>query len=284
MAYLRHWCSDDGKMWITPTDGRKSFRASPLNFAAENGLYDTSKIPELAMVDQERDLSDIEGIYEERWPEVFDHIGDPATKLNLSRYLALTYLRHPDQIVQAKSTLASWRKVADMIKGSKEFEVVKADGSIDVVPTSELVAFSEETTVNIKSTFLKEMRTSLEAIAHTLCARKWGVVFEKDKKPVFVTGDRPIILEQGLCKLPFYGFGTPGTIVTFPISPTRILKIDDGLKEDGLHYPILRLPDLLNTTVISAAQRFIFSATELPSLSLPASPSPAQSTTPTAQP
>lgn len=67
-------------MWLYPVDGRASVRASPKSFAAENGLYDTSDIPELAAIDQEGDLSHLEGLFDSRLPEVFDRMANPATK------------------------------------------------------------------------------------------------------------------------------------------------------------------------------------------------------------
>ena len=41
-----------------------------------------------------------------------------------------------------------------------------------------------------------------------------------------------------------------------------MLKISDAFEVDGLHYPLIRLGDLNDGTVMTA-QRFVFSAREL---------------------
>lgn len=235
-AYLRHWCGPDGKMWIYPLDGRPPFRASPKNFAVEKGLYDTSAVPHLTGFDHEGDLSKLEGLFDSRWPEIFDGIGRPATKMNLSRYLALTHLRHPRQKEEVRKVNAIFRQMAAAVADKEEFVVRGVDGERLTIRSADVAAYASDTPENANAGFLGVMRWSVEDLANILNARKWGVLFNENGGAVFVTGDCPLVLHRGTCIKEKYGFGTPGTVITFPISPSKMLRIADDFAEDGLHY------------------------------------------------
>jgi hypothetical protein len=263
--YLRHWCAADGKMWVYPVEnGRCGFRASPKNFATEKGLYDTSDVQHLAGIDVEGFLSRIEGIFDSRWPEVFDGTMDNETKMNISRFLALMHLRHPKHKEQVQKTKALFRTIADKVRaqGHDRFEVVHPDGTKNIIPVSEMEEFTRDTPANAKLGFLNAMHQSMEDLAKVICARKWGVIISMHNEPVYLTSDTPLVVHRGTCTKQFFGFGTPGTEVTFPISPTKLLRISDVYEEDGLHYPLISLGDL-NEPIILNAARFVFSHQEL---------------------
>jgi hypothetical protein len=260
--YLRQWCGTDGKMWIKPVDGRSPFRASPKNFAAENGLYDTSDIPEFSALDQEGDLGAIEGLFDSRWPEVFDGTMDPATKMNISRFLALMHLRHPRVKKHVQESNSVFRRLVEMTEGKEQIEIVTPNGEIHILLKSDVEAYASDTPENIKAGFIYSMRRSIEDLATALNSRKWGVIFTKGGAPVFITGDCPLVLQRGSCTRRTFGFRTPGTVITFPISPSKMLRIGDDFAVDGLHYPLVALGDL-NDAVVLEAERFVFSSVEM---------------------
>ena len=260
--YLRHWCGADDKMWIYPVDGRKPFRASPKNFAAENGLYDTSDLPQLAGLNQEAALSKLEGIFDSRWPEIFNGTIDPVTKMNLARFIALMHLRHPRRKEQVRKVNALFRKMVQLTGGKDLIHIRGVNGEDLTIRKSDIESYASDTAENTKTGFLNSMRRSVEDIAEILFARKWGVIFTDGAETAFVTGDCPVVLQKGTCTRATFGFGTPGTVVTFPISRSRMLRIADDFAEDGLHYPLLQLGDL-NDGTVRAADRFVFSATEM---------------------
>lgn len=257
--YLRHWCAADEKMWIYPVDGRKEFRASPKNFAAENGLYDTSSVPHLAARNQESDLSRLEGLFDSRWPDIFNGITTPATKMNLARFVALMHLRHPRRKEQVQRVNALFRKMVELTGGKDLIRVRGVNGEEMKIRKTDIETFASDTPENTKAGFLTSMRNSVEDLAVVLGARKWGVIHTENGEPAFVTGDCPVVLHRGTCNRRTFGFGTPGTVVTFPITPSKMLRIADDFADDGLHYPLLQLGDL-NDGTINAADRFVFSA------------------------
>lgn len=261
--YLRQWCAPDGKMWVYPVEnGSTGFRASPKNFATEKGLYNSSDAP-FADHDFEGRFSQIEGLFHSRWPEVFNSIGDPRTKRNIARFLALMHIRHPKHKEEIRKTNAWLRQLTAQARasGHTEFEIVDPDGETSVVRVGDVDEMASDTAANTNAGFLNAL-TSVETLAQILSARKWGVVFNTIDAPVYLTSDRPLVLHRGTCSRESFGFATPGTEITFPITPTKLLRISDVFQEDGLHYPLIALGDV-NEQVVLTATRFIFSPEEL---------------------
>ena len=261
-SYLRNWCAADGKMWVHPLDGRSGFRATPQNFATEKGLHDTSDIPELADFDFEGELSTVEGLYSSRWLDFFNDTTNPRTKMNISRFIALFHLRNPIQRETIREVNAGFRALVERVGDQEKIDFITPDGKTLSVRTQDIRNFTTDTPINIKTGFLVQMRTAVEDLAKVLFARKWGVIYAPDSAPVFITSDCPVVLHRGTSTRENFGFRTPGTEITFPISPSKMLKISDRFEQDGLHYPLLRLGDLNEGTVMTA-ERFIFSARKL---------------------
>lgn len=54
------------------------------------------------------------------------------------------------------------------------------------------------------------------------------------RKPVFITTDNPVITENQ--ERERFGLRTKGTFITFPLSPTRVLCMDDKFEEPASQY------------------------------------------------
>lgn len=253
--YLRQWCDRDGYLWVVPTaSDRKPFKSTPKAVAAANGLYDSAGTP-FADFDYEGELAKIEGLYARIWPDVFDGIGDPQTKEHLSRFLALMLVRNPRQ----KDRLAKLNHLCGMIASEAtgpEVLFIDAAGSRSTIKVSELQRAATNSDQVLHEGFLNVLRGTLKTHAEAIAGRRWGVIVAD--QPIFVTSDNPVVLRRGECTLPAYGLRTPGTEITFPISPTRLLVISDTFKEDGLHYPLLKMGDW-NAVRMESADRFVFS-------------------------
>jgi len=82
---------------------------------------------------------------------------------------------------------------------------------------------------------------SAAQIAEILLKMRWGFLFSE--KPVFITTDNPVItMTPGL---KFKGLRDPTTTLLFPVSPTRVLFMDNRLGEpDGHYYPAIDPPSV----------------------------------------
>lgn len=257
--YLRHWCDADGKMWIHPRDGSHPYQSGPRSFCAEIGLYDTSKTHLLRAWDQESDLSRSEAIFAKKWPEIFAHASDKRTKMNLARYLAISYLRHPNtrRLIDNVNTIT--RELISTIRPNQETIDVCFRDKSHTLDVDHIREKTEDTQANIQEGFLRTMRSEAQDIANTLHQRKWGILVSPG--PVVVTGDCPFVLWRGKSTRRSFGIRTPGTQISFPLSPRSLLLIDDDFTKDGMLYP-LQSPGNLNAGVVEAAERFVFSCTK----------------------
>ena len=231
--YLRHWASDkDNNIWVYPVDGTKPFKTSPRAVAAEKGLYDPTPSTELKRRDTERQLAEIEATYAKVWPNKFREAADFETRKNLARFVATLWLRNPDR---RPTAAAAHRRVY---------------GSRGVLTDKNA----------IQDTFLVSMKANTEWLADILVRRRWGILCTED--PFFVTSDSPVVLTQGDAPDgPSGFFDTPGTQVSFAISPMLMLFIDDHWQGEYGVYPLVDREGLNNNAIL-AARRFVFSYEE----------------------
>ena len=75
--------------------------------------------------------------------------------------------------------------------------------------------------------FTSLIESETGAIAELLMEKRWSVVVSE--APVFITTDNPVIAENQ--EREKFGLGTKGTLITFPLSPTRVLCMDDKFEE-----------------------------------------------------
>ena len=263
--YLRHWCDGKGRLWVCPLTGHEPFLGTPKSIAAEKGLYDSAGTP-FEKFDYEGSLAKLESLFAGRWPEVFDDIGNPETKKHISRFLALMHTRHPAQKETVRRINSLLREMAARARGRKEIEITQSDGERTRIQVSDIDQYAADTEANTRAAFLSAMRASVGEIAQVLNARKWGIIVSD--VPGFLTSDRPLVVNRGHCRDQVFGLGSPGTTVTFPISPTRLLLIGDGFKKDGSHYQIESVTGP-NTDTIRGAGRFVFARDKPWSLKVP---------------
>jgi hypothetical protein len=85
---------------------------------------------------------------------------------------------------------------------------------------------------------------------------RWGVLFSES--PAFITTDNPVITMNSGLK--FEGLRNPETTLLFPLSPTRILFMDNRLTEpDGRYYPAFDPPSI-NCMLWRESIEFMFSS------------------------
>jgi hypothetical protein len=71
--------------------------------------------------------------------------------------------------------------------------------------------------------FIENIDIYAKKYMEILLQKQWYIIYSEDKK--FITSDKPVINTLGL--------QTEGTVIVFPISPTRILIMDDMGKEEA---------------------------------------------------
>lgn len=94
-------------------------------------------------------------------------------------------------------------------------------------------------------------------IAKMFLKMRWAVLVSE--KPVFITSDNPVLVGDTLG--PHRGLTHPEAMVTFPLSPTRVLMMDNRHNEpDAQFYPLRHDPAATNVLVWRNAIEHMFSA------------------------
>jgi len=252
--YLRHWCEDSGALWCFPTSGEKAIHSNPRPFAAERGLYDAPDDSLMSSLDHEGDLAKIEGLHASVWPGIFERIASLETKRNLASFIALLYLRHPDMRQMLGAINNRFSELVDGLPSEQEILFENRQGK-RVSTAGDVRKGIYKHDGDLQVAFIRQMRSGVKFLAKVLADRKWGIL--KSEGPIFLTGDRPIVLCRGSCTKERFGLRTPGTQITFPVSPRHMLVIQDDWEADRLIYPLFNVKNL-NDGVIQVAERFVF--------------------------
>jgi hypothetical protein len=107
--------------------------------------------------------------------------------------------------------------------------------------------------------FVRSIRGNGVHLAEAMMKKRWSVILAEE--PVFITSDRPVQMFNP--KRERFGISTPGTVIIFPLSPTRILLMDDKLNEPiGQYYPmdLAHGPGPWNMGAWTNCERFMISS------------------------
>jgi len=250
--YLRQWGNADEKVWQYGFDGRPPVHVGIKNIAFERGLYTHPAKDKVTPLTTEDDLAEIESGYAEVWPGIIDRATDVQTRHNIARFIALMFIRHPQHRETVRMMNETWREIVQGLAPAAVVEIT-AEGRVSKIRVQDVLDETKDEFVG--SGFLKLMRGTLEHIAETLMARRWGIVFSEN--PAFVTSDCPVVLSRGRCQKRTFGFRTPGTHILFPYSPTRLLVISDDWSHEFAHYK-LASADVFNRMIVQGAVRFVY--------------------------
>jgi len=244
-------------------DGSAPIHISIDNVAFERGLYSHPAKDEVPPLKTEKFLGEkIESLYAGVWPKIFDRAENLKTRENLARFIALMALRHPKEKQAVRTVNKLFRETVSGLPPEQEVEFVVEGKSISI-RVDEVLKLASDDRDTIQSQYLRNMPHTVMDIANVLVKRRWGIIFSDS--PIFITSDCPVVLCRGLSAKTYFGFGTPGTSILFPICPTRLLAIDDRWPHEFAHYKLTK-PDIYNGIISRGATRFVYADNENPDL------------------
>lgn len=214
-------------------------------------------------------LQGVESLLAKMWPQIasdFINLGSDPVRKALALFIATTHVRHPDTRTSLKDIhqrmvegLDDFSKKAD---DSPAVETVSYNGEEYKFDTSGWDSYKSWGEDEHHRFFTETIREESRRIAERLLKKRWSIVFSEYEQ--FITSDKPVGLQH--ISREVFGIGTTGTLVSFPLSPTRILVMDDQHQEPGDQYYPLNRNNLgaFNYTIWHAATRFMVTGRGVP--------------------
>lgn len=215
------------------------------------------------------ELQGVECLLAKIWPQVasdFIDLGNDSIRKALALLIATTHVRHPDnrrvlqslhqQIVEGLDKLPKKADDSPSVDGfiykGEEFEI----------DTSGWESYKKWGEDEHHRFFAETVRAESGNLAKILLKKRWSVVFAENEH--FITSDRPVGVQHRSREV--FGIGTAGAVVSFPLSPKRILLMDDQHQEPANQYYPLK-PDnvgAFNYGIWHAGTRFMVTGRPVP--------------------
>ncbi len=245
--YLKEFATNDtygkkGKEQVYIYD-KKSEKSEPRNIkkiAKENYLYSPKDSNGNRSMYMEKRLGDMENLISLIWNDFsndFIDLENYNTKKVMAMFISSLILRHPDNLEKNENSRNFL--INDIIKhnhlNNKKVAFI-VNGEEHPFDISEL---TKKATEYEKSMFFVEnIDYFMNEFSEIFMKKKWSIIISEEKK--FITSDNPIIIDNNLTNI--FGLNTQGTIILFPISPKRLLQLedytDDNEKEEVSYHPI----------------------------------------------
>lgn len=237
-SYLKAFAADEAgqKIWrFSKNDGDPELKPIE-DVAVRFYLYAPMAADGTRNDPVERKLSELEQWFGEPiWKALctseLDLTWEPLRKM-LALIVATTYVRNP---VQFETWKRIHRQMVEQVSGLESMPTRVTIGGVEhQVDASDWPDFRDAGEERMKAAW-NEYIAGAGDIAPRLLGMR--MVMVAAKKPVFITSDNPVTITHP--SLEFRGIRDPETTISFPISPTRMLVLDNRHSEpDGVYYEL----------------------------------------------
>lgn len=275
--YLRYYATPESrtskqpKVWIFSKDegdGDEKL-TSVRNVCGQRYLY--SPMLETGGRDWALDdlLNELESGLGSIWPALVERyiaLDDPHVRRAVALFVAVTHLRNPDvraQVEQMHSTLVKIYEDGPMLAdGTPDIAGIEINGKYHPVSTNGWHQYRTWGKDDHDRFFVDIVRSEAIRTAQHLMEKRWSVVLAEED--TFITTDKPVGLQHEAREK--FGIQTEGTIVTFPLSPRRLLVLDDLHAEPAnQYYPLAEgAGAAFNFTIWRSARRFLITGRSVP--------------------
>lgn len=188
-------------------------------------------------------LNNVETLLASVWPALandFIDLSDEHIRKALALFVAITHFRNPEVrkgVEDIHKQLVTFYGAGPQHEdGTPAVDSVEIKGRVHEVDLTDWPSFKNSTEDDHDRFFVELVQSEVMSMAEHLLKKRWSVVLSE--ADTFITTDRPVVLLHETRER--FGFGTEGVILMFPLSPTRLLMMDDLRSEPGCqYYPLI---------------------------------------------
>lgn len=223
--YLKHFVSEENKIWVFDKDEKKSFPSSINNVACEGYFYDDQNI------DNEKNTEQyLENLFAEYESRIAPKYTELLKKIKRSNEYELS--------LNDKSIIAGY--LVTQIDRTKEHREEAYQFTLETYNQLKEKGFTEEQLIQMgfdtnqfdkKELHLESIIAGdgmRETLVEILMEHIW-IIYKNETSHSFFTSDRPIV-KNGHIKDKFIsneGYASPGIEIAFPLNPQYILILCD---------------------------------------------------------
>jgi len=205
----------------------------------------------------EEKLSDLENwfgdpLWSQLCTEMVDLGWEPLRSM-VALMVAVMYMRNP---IQLGNFAEIRRQIINSITNTPDLpDSIEIKGKVYPLDLMRWPTYQDASPEELKKSWIDNIRGAVW-LAEILIKMRWAVVFSDEA--VFITSDNPVTVLHPSLK--FRGFNNPETSLIFPLSPTRVLHLDNRHGEpDGHYYRVSPSPAALNLLQWRGAIEHMFS-------------------------
>jgi hypothetical protein len=245
-SYLRHFAADAErrKIWVLKRDSNDEPELKPIKKVATEFYLYAPRVANGRDYSFEDKLASLEQMFGGPfWNAVttgYVDLCDTTVRKALSPLVAVMHLRNPLHLEQMRALHQQ------MVGFYSQFpdlpDAVEIAGKTYELDKDSWPSYSSANEDDIKRMWLDNVG-SATWLAKMLMDMRWAILLSEE--PVFITTDNPVVTLHP--SLQFRGIKNPETSLVFPLSPTRLLHLDNRMSEpDGQYYPLKTNPGSMN--------------------------------------
>jgi hypothetical protein len=271
-CYLRYFAtletrnSEDPLVWIFSKQSGEPRLTSTKQVAAECYLYSPKDKDGVRHWTTEAELMRLENLVAPLWLAIasgfVNFAEDSSIRKLIALFVATLYLRHPRRLSEVAQIHAEIVELCGGLPkdatGNPLISSLQHNDKIYGFDNSDWPQYKAVGPEEKKQMFIDGIRQNAIRFAELLMKKRWSIIFSE--LPVFITTDAPVTVVNP--SRDTFGLRTAGTVISFPLSPTRLLIIDDKVDQPGdQYYPLMQSgPAPANLVAWSNCQRFMISS------------------------
>jgi hypothetical protein len=245
--YLRQFATpetrerDEAQIWMFSNQDRDGDErlTNIKNVCARRYLYspvDDSGQRDWALEEQ---LADLEAHLASLWPvfaaELID-FGQSSIRNVVGLFVSVMHMRSPDTLYTVEDIhrrlVALYETAPKNPDRTPNVEIVDRSGTAQPLDPRGWDKYRTAGADDHQRFFVQTIRGEAVRIARRLIQKRWCTLLVEED--AFVTSDRPVSIQHQSKEV--FGVGTPGSIVIFPLTPRRLLVMDDRHEQPPNQY------------------------------------------------